>query len=185
MAVLKILKMGTPCLARKSEVVTIFADKTLEKNLSDMIETMRYYQGVGLAAPQIGLSQQIVVLEVARNERYPEADSIELDVLINPQITHYSEELETDWEGCLSLPAMRGNVTRSKSISYQAFNSKGELLTNTVSGFHARIIQHEVDHLNGILYPQRLDDLKDFGFEDSLPAFQRSPKADKQDKTLI
>lgn len=172
MAVLKIIKMGDPTLSVKSVPVTDFNDAQLIKHISDMIDTMRHYQGVGLAAPQTGLSQQIVVLEVAQNARYPQADSIELEVLINPQILDCSEQTEAGWEGCLSLPGLRGHVARSTSITYQAFNMAGESVTKTVSGFYARIIQHEIDHLNGILYPQRLDDLLEFGFEDSLPAFQ-------------
>ncbi len=173
MTVLKIVKMGDPALAVKSLPVTDFNDEALQTQIADMIDTMRHYQGVGLAAPQIGLSRQIVVLEVAQNARYPQADSIELDVLINPRIIDYSTQTEAGWEGCLSLPGLRGHVTRSGSISYQAFNRTGEPVTQTVYGFHARIIQHEVDHLNGILYPQRLANLQDFGFEDSLPAFSK------------
>lgn len=173
MAVLKIIKMGDPVLLHKSEPISDFKDDNLIKHISDMVDTMRHYQGVGLAAPQIGLSQQIMVLEVAQNARYPQADNIELKVLINPRIIHYSEQTEAGWEGCLSLPGMRAHVTRSTRITYQAQNHAGESLEETVCGFHARIIQHEVDHLNGILYPQRLDDLLEFGFEDSLPAFQQ------------
>ena len=171
MSVLKIVKMGDPTLAIKSASVTDFNDNELKNHVSNMIDTMRHYQGVGLAAPQIGLAKRIVVLEVAHNKRYPQAGTIELDILINPKILSLSEQTDSDWEGCLSLPGMRGLVTRSNSIDYEAYNMKGELLQMTVHGFHARIIQHEVDHLNGILYPQRLDDLQSFGFEDSLPAF--------------
>jgi len=173
MTVLKIVKMGDPALAVKSLPVTHFNDEQLQNQIADMIDTMRHYQGVGLAAPQIGLSQQIIVLEVAQNARYPQADAIDLDVLINPRIIDYSKQTEAGWEGCLSLPGLRGHVTRSNRITYQALNRIGEPVTQTVSGFHARIIQHEIDHLNGILYPQRLDDLLEFGFEDSLPAFSR------------
>ena len=176
MTVLKIVKMGDPVLSVKSVPVTVFNDEKLHQHIADMVDTMRHYQGVGLAAPQTGLSQQIVVLEVARNTRYPEAEAIALDILINPQITAYSEQTEAAWEGCLSLPGLRGRITRSTGISYQAFNAAGEPVTETVYGFHARIIQHEIDHLNGILYPQRLDNLLEFGFEDSLPAFQNLDK---------
>lgn len=172
MAILEILKMGDPKLLIKSLPVIDFAGEELRNRVSDMVDTMRFYQGVGLAAPQIGVSQQIIVLEVTHNKRYPQAESIELDVLINPKITQCSEQTEVGWEGCLSLPGLRGQVVRSNSISYEAFNLEGELLTKTVSEFHARIIQHEIDHLNGILYPNRLDDLSHFGFEDSLPDFQ-------------
>lgn len=171
MTIQKIKKMGDPTLAGKSMPVTTFNNDEIKKHITDLIDTMRHYQGVGLSAPQIGLLKQIIVIEVDQNTRYPQADSIALEVLINPTIIHYSEQVDVDWEGCLSLPGLRGRVKRSNSISYQAFNRVGETLTRTVSGFHARIIQHEIDHLNGILYPQRLDNLMDFGFEDSLPAF--------------
>jgi len=170
-AVLKIIKMGDPALSVKSVPITDLTDTVLTQYISDMIDTMRHFQGVGLAAPQTGLSQQIVVLEVAQNARYPQADNIELEVLINPRITDFSEQTEAAWEGCLSLPGLRGYVPRSHSITYQAINTAGESVTKTASGFHARIIQHEIDHLNGILYPQRLDDFHQFGFEDSLPTF--------------
>ena len=170
MSVLKIVKMGDPQLAAIAKPVMKLDDE-LHQQISDMIETMRFYKGVGLAAPQISLFRQIVVLEVAQNERYPQADSIELDVLINPRIIDYSAQKDMAWEGCLSLPGLRGHIARSSSITYEAMNRQGEFVNETVYGFHARIIQHEVDHLNGILYPQRLDNIHEFGFEDSLPAF--------------
>lgn len=176
MTVLKIVKMGDPVLSVKSLPVTDFNDKKLHQHISDMVDTMRHYQGVGLAAPQTGLSKQIVVLEVAQNTRYPHAEGIALNVLINPRIIDYSEPTEASWEGCLSLPGLRGRVTRSTDITYQALNTAGEPVIESVYGFHARIIQHEIDHLNGILYPQRLDNLQEFGFEDSLPAFQELTK---------
>lgn len=171
MSILKIVKMGDPLLAAIAKPVADLDDELLQQ-ISDMIATMRFYQGVGLAAPQVALLRQIVVLEVAQNERYPQADSIELDVLINPKILDYSEQKNRAWEGCLSIPGLRGQIERSSSISYQAMNRQGKLVTKTVHDFHARIIQHEVDHLNGILYPQRLDERHEFGFEDSLPAFK-------------
>ncbi|MCU7939241.1 MAG: peptide deformylase [gamma proteobacterium symbiont of Bathyaustriella thionipta] len=174
MSVINVAKMGDPCLAMKAKPVNDFKNDELQKNVSDMIDTMRYYQGVGLAAPQIHLSQQIIVLEVTDNARYPEAQPIALDILINPEILVFSQQQEADWEGCLSLPGMRGRVLRSESITYQAMNLAGESIKQTVNGFHARIIQHEIDHLNGILYPQRIEGLSDFGFEESLPAFQQT-----------
>ncbi len=171
MAVLEILKMGAPQLMLKARPVNDFYSGALHQTISDMIETMRYYQGVGLAAPQVGLLQQIIVLEVSQNKRYPQAANIKLDVLINPRIINSSEQEEFAWEGCLSLPNLRGRIARSTHITYQAFDAEGKLSKKSVSGFHARIIQHEIDHLNGILYPQRLDSLTDFGFEDSLLNF--------------
>lgn len=178
MTVINVIKMGEPCLASKAKPVIDFESDELQTNVANMIDTMRSYHGVGLAAPQIALSKQIIVLEVADNVRYPQAQAIELDILINPEILELSEQQEAGWEGCLSLPGMRGRVTRSVSITYQALNLAGEPVKKTVSGFHARIIQHEIDHLNGILYPQRLDNLSEFGFEDSLPSFQQNNVSD-------
>ncbi len=173
MTVRKIVKMGDPALTLKAAAVSDFSDEQLAVDIADMIDTMRHYQGVGLAAPQIGIAKQIVVLEVNHNQRYPDAEVIALEVLLNPQITDYSRQIEFAWEGCLSLPGLRGRVPRASEISLQAYNSAGELVTQQVSGFHARIIQHEVDHLQGILYHQRLENLQEFGFEDSLPSFQQ------------
>ena len=172
MAVQRVIKMGNPGLKLKAEPVTDFQSDELQTNIADMIDTMRHFQGVGLAAPQIGISKRIIVLEVANNTRYPNADSIALNILINPQITEASEQTEMGWEGCLSLPGLRGKISRASRINYQAVNEKGQRVQATVKGFHARIIQHEIDHLEGILYPQRLDDFNEFGFEDSLPDFQ-------------
>ncbi len=161
MSLLNVLKIGDPLaekqLAMTAKPVTDFKINTLKIIVADMIETMRHYQGVGLAAPQIGVSQHIIVLEVANNTRYPEADNIPLDILINPEILEFSEQYEADWEGCLSIPERREQITRPSSICYKAFNLAQEQVIKTVSGFHARIIQHEVDHLNGILYTQHLD----------------------------
>lgn len=142
------------------------------ENITDMIDTMRYYHGVGLAAPQIGIPKRILVLEVNNNVRYPLAGAIELDVLINPEITEFSKETDAGWEGCLSVPGLRGKINRASQITFEAYNDKGEFYSSSVEGFHARIIQHELDHLNGILFPQRLDDFQLFGFEDSLPDYQ-------------
>lgn len=182
MSVINVVKMGDPFLALTAKPVIDLQGEALATNIANMIDTMRHYQGVGLAAPQIGLSQQIIVLEVADNTRYPQAQAIELDVLINPEIVQLSEQNEAGWEGCLSLPGMRGRITRSVSLTYQALSLTGESVEKTVHGFHARIIQHEIDHLNGILYPQRLTDISDigleFGFEDSLPAFQQANHLD-------
>lgn len=173
MAVRKIIKMGDPALTHKAVEVMDFNEQQLANDITDMIDTMRHYHGVGLAAPQIGLSKQILVLEVKHNHRYPEAKPIELEVLLNPKIIEFSKATDIDWEACLSLPGLRGRVPRASHISYQAYNRAGELVTGQVRGFHARIIQHELDHLNGVLYHQRLANLHDFGFEDSLPDFQQ------------
>ena len=171
MAIRNVLKMGDPRLSLNAQPVTDFDSEELLLNITDLLDTMRQFQGVGLAAPQIGVSKQIIVLEVSNNPRYPHADTIALHILLNPQITDFSPQTESAWEGCLSLPGLRGKVQRAKSIHYQAVNEKGERIQATVHGFHARIIQHEIDHLNGILYPQRLNNLNEFGFEDSLPDY--------------
>jgi peptide deformylase len=163
--------MGDPGLRRVAEKVTCFDCDELYAEIDMMIECMHHYQGVGLAAPQIAINKQIIVLQVENNKRYPEADSIPLEVIINPDIIETSTDTELGWEGCLSVPGMRGKVKRAKEISFQCCTVKGDRITRTVSGFHARIIQHEVDHLNGILYPQRIENMADFGFEDSLPDF--------------
>ena len=156
MSVLDIVIKGDESLTQKAQAVTDFKLDKVQENVSDMIDTMRHYQGVGLAAPQIGLLQRIIVLEVANNKRYPQAENIELDILINPEILECSQQTEIGWEGCLSIPGFRGEVLRPVSITYQALNLTQELLIKTVYGFHARIIQHEIDHLNGILFTQRM-----------------------------
>lgn len=163
--------MGDPFLTLKAATVFDFDSVELQMHIDDMIDTMHHYRGVGLSAPQIGLSKRIIVLEVADNPRYPDAAAIALSILINPEIISFSLQTESGWEGCLSLPGLRGKVPRAESILYRAVNEKGEPVQAEVHGFHARIIQHEIDHLDGILYPQRLDDLRNFGFEDSLAEF--------------
>ncbi|WP_198264519.1 peptide deformylase [sulfur-oxidizing endosymbiont of Gigantopelta aegis] len=179
MSILEIVTMGDPRLALVASPVVDFQDETLALSIADMVDTMRHYQGVGLAAPQIGLSKQILVLEVDVNERYPQAESIALNVLINPTIIAASDEQESAWEGCLSLPGLRGKVARAAQITYRAQSPTGDFLEKTVTGFHARIIQHEIDHLKGVLYPQQLTDLHDFGFEDSLPGFNLENSLEK------
>jgi len=156
MSVLDIVKKGDNRLTQKAQPVIDFKQDNVQKTVQDMIDTMRYYQGVGLAAPQIGLSQRIIVLEVANNMRYPQAENIELDILINPEIVELSEQTEADWEACLSVPDFRAEVLRAHTITYQALNLAQQTVRKTVHGFYARIIQHEIDHLNGILFIQRL-----------------------------
>ncbi len=170
MTVMSIKKMGDPLLARQAKRVDLHSEQLIA-DVSNMIDTMRYYQGVGLAAPQIGLSKRIIIVEVDHNIRYPRASRIELNVLINPQIINFSAQKQSDWEGCLSLPELRGKVTRSCHITYRAKTLDGDTIVNSVNGFYARIIQHEIDHLDGVLYPQRMDDCSAFGYEDSLPAY--------------
>ena len=138
--------------------------------IEDMIETMNEADGAGLAAPQIGIMKRIVIFGVEHNPRYPDAESVPFTILINPLITPLNEEIEYGWEGCLSVPGMRGLVARHANIRYSGLNENGEQIDRTVSGFHARVVQHECDHLDGILYPLRITDMRNFGFEEELAA---------------
>lgn len=168
MTIRKVLKMGDPRLLRVAEPVTGFDTQALHKLVEDMLETMRSMDGAGLAAPQIGVNLRLVVFEVASNPRYPQAESVPLTVLVNPEIEILDARTERGWEGCLSVPGMRGLVPRYREIRYSGFTPSGERLQRQAADFHARVVQHECDHLDGILYPQRMDDLADFGFTDEL-----------------
>ena len=168
MAIRDVLKMGDPRLLEPARPVADFASLELAQLIVDMHDTMRALNGAGLAAPQIGVGLQVVIFEVDANPRYPEAESVPLTVLINPVLTPLSDELEEDWEGCLSVPGMRGRVPRHASLRYQGFDAAGQPVDRSVSGFHARVVQHEVDHLLGILYPMRIRDLRHFGFTETL-----------------
>ncbi len=161
MAVRPVLKMGHPLLRQVALPVARFGTE-LEALVADMDETMRAQSGAGIAAPQIGVSLRVVVFELRENPRYPHVSPVPYTVLINPELTPLGDEQEEGWEGCLSVPGMRGLVR------YRGFDLKGAPIDRTVEGFHARVVQHEVDHLDGILYPQRIRDLRDFGFEDVL-----------------
>ncbi len=160
--------MGDPRLLQSAEPVSNFGSRELRDLLDDMHDTMRAFNGAGLAAPQIGVGLRVVVFGVERNTRYPDAEAVPYTVLINPEITPLSEATEEAWEGCLSLPGMRGLVPRYTQLRYRGRDENGALIDRTVSGFHARVVQHECDHLDGILYPMRIRDLKDFGFSDVL-----------------
>ena len=168
MAVQEVIKMGHPLLLAPAKVVTDFNSPELQQLLINMKDTMADLNGAGLAAPQISVNLRVIIFGVAENSRYPDAEPVPETVLINPEITVLDSEKESDWEGCLSVPKMRGLVPRYKAIKYRGFNAKGELLEREAHGFHARVVQHELDHLDGILYPQRIVNLKDFGFEDAL-----------------
>jgi peptide deformylase len=168
MAVREIIKMGHPLLLEKAQPVNNFNSPALHKLIEDMIETMNDASGAGLAAPQIAEGVQLVIFGVDENERYEEAEPIPFTVLINPIITPLTNETYDDWEGCLSVPGMRGLVPRFKSINYKGFDQFGKPIDRDVDGFHARVVQHECDHLIGILYPFRIKDLRSFGFEDTL-----------------
>ena len=168
MAVRHVLKMGDPLLYRKAEPVKGFNTPELDALVADMFDTMAALNGAGLAAPQIGVSQRVVIFSVESNPRYPDVEPVPTTVLINPILTPIGDEMEEGWEGCLSVPGLRGLVTRHQSLRYTGFDQNGTPIDRTVSGFHARVVQHECDHLDGILYPMRLRDIRLLGFEDAL-----------------
>lgn len=168
--------MGDPVLRQVAAPVERF-DGELTALIADMDETMRSLSGAGLAAPQIGVSLRVVIFELKENPRYPNIAPIPFTVLVNPVLTPLGEEQDEGWEGCLSVPGMRGLVPRYRQLRYQGFDAQGTPIDRTVQGFHARVVQHEVDHLDGILYPQRIRDLRSFGFEDAL-AGQMTPMPD-------
>ncbi|MDY6979167.1 MAG: peptide deformylase [Pseudomonadota bacterium] len=168
MPVKEVLKMGHPLLRQVAEPLSEFNTPELEALITDMLDTMQALDGAGLAAPQIGVSQRVVIFEVAANPRYPDVESVPRTILINPVITPLDEEQETGWEGCLSVPGLRGLVPRYTRVRYSGVDEYGVAIEREVSGFHARVVQHEVDHLDGILYPQRMTDMQYFGFEEEL-----------------
>ena len=168
MAIREILRMGNPVLLKEAEKVIKFDTPEIHELIMDMIETMKDAQGAGLAAPQVGESIQLVIFGVDKNERYPDAEEVPFTVLINPVITPLNQEKEDDWEGCLSVPGMRGVVPRYKTINYKGFDQYGNEIDRDVEGFHARVVQHECDHLFGILYPSRIENMKLFGFHDEI-----------------
>jgi peptide deformylase len=163
-----VLKMGDPRLLAKAAPVTAFDTPELHALLVDMRETMAHLNGAGLAAPQIGVGLQVVIFGVHANPRYPQAEEVPDTVLINPVLEPIGTESVEDWEGCLSVPGMRGLVPRFKRLRYTGYDEKGSPIDRTVEDFHARVVQHEVDHLNGILYPTRIRDLTRFGFIEAL-----------------
>ncbi len=168
MAVRTILKMGDPRLLEVSREVEPIDPLSLAPLLNDMWDTMTAASGAGLAAPQIGVMRRVVIFGYEQNPRYPGAPPIPQTVLINPVITPLGDEREDGWEGCLSVPGMRGLVPRYTSIRYRGQDQYGETIEREVSGFHARVVQHECDHLDGVLYPQRIEDMRSFGFIDAL-----------------
>lgn len=164
MAVREVLRMGDARLLKPAEPVMTFDTRELHALVQDLTDTMRALNGVGLAAPQIGVGLQVVVFEVKDNPRYPQAEPIPLTVLVNPALTPLSEEMELGWEGCLSLPGLRGLVPRHRHLRLRGFDPSGQPIDSVVEGFHARVVQHETDHLRGILYPMRMRDMRWFGF---------------------
>lgn len=168
MAVRTILRMGDPRLLEQAAPVSDFSSPALRTLIADLQDTMRAAGGAGLAAPQIGVGLQVVIFGFQCSPRYPDAEPVPETILINPRITVLGEDIEDSWEGCLSVPGMRGVVPRFKHIRYSGFDGSGLAFKRTVSGFHARVVQHECDHLDGVLYPMRMRDFTRFGFTDVL-----------------
>ena len=158
--------------------MTQFATPALRELVHDMLETMRANDGAGLAAIQIGVLQRVVVFELTHNPRYPDAEPVPLTVLVNPEIEFLGDERELGWEGCLSVPGLRGLVPRYHRLRYRGFDELGQPIDRTVTDFHARVVQHECDHLDGILYPQRIEDMTAFGFQEELVASGSAPLAE-------
>ncbi len=168
MSIRPILKMGDPRLLRQAEPVTAFDSPELHALVADMFETMRAANGAGLAAPQIGVNLRMVIFGFGINMRYPDAPPVPETVLLNPVITPLSSEMEDGWEGCLSVPGLRGVVPRWQHVRYTGFDQFGARIEREAEGFHARVVQHECDHLDGILYPMRIKDFSRFGFTEIL-----------------
>lgn len=173
----EILRMGDPRLLRQAEPVRAFNTPLLHALVRDLCDTMAQAGGVGIAAPQIGVNLQVVIFGFERSERYPAAPPVPFTVLCNPVITPLSEDQESGWEGCLSVPGLRGQVPRYTRISYSGLDPAGQPIEREASGFHARVVQHECDHLNGRLYPTRMTDLTTLGYTDILFPGLDSPAA--------
>jgi peptide deformylase len=168
MAIKPVLKMGDPRLLEVAQKVKKFRTSELDALIQDMHETMEALNGAGLAAPQIGVGLQVVIFGVKCNPRYLDAEEVPYTVLVNPELTPLTTEIEQDWEGCLSVPGLRGMVPRFTKLRYRGRDQYGRPIDRRVEGFHARVVQHECDHLQGILYPMRITDFRTFGFTDVL-----------------
>ncbi len=168
MAIRPVLRMGDPLLLQKAAPVEAFDTPELHALIQDMEDTMAHMNGAGIAAPQIGVSLRVVIFGVGANPRYPDAEQVPYTILINPTLNPVGENIEDGWEGCLSVPGMRGIVPRYERLHYTGFDQYGKPIDRLVSGFHARVVQHECDHLDGILYPMRIKDLSNFGYTDVL-----------------
>ncbi len=160
--------MGHPLLVQRSQPVLEFQSEEMDNLIADMFDTMAALDGAGLAAPQIGVPRRVVIFGLQSNPRYPEVEPIPITVLVNPTLEFTSADMESGWEGCLSVPGMRGKVDRYRRIRYTGFDQYGQAIDREAEGFHARVVQHECDHLDGILYPMRISDMRDFGYEDVL-----------------
>jgi peptide deformylase len=161
-----VLRMGDPRLLQPSRPVDQFGTPELAALLRDLGDTMAAKEGAGLAAPQIGVPLQVVIFGVERSPRYPDAEPVPYTELVNPVLTPLSDEIDEDWEGCLSVPGLRGVVPRYRHLRYEGFDPRGRPIHREVTGFHARVVQHECDHLEGVLYPMRMRDLSRFGYTD-------------------
>lgn len=168
MAIREILKMGDPRLLRAAEPVTTFDTAKLHALIADMFDTMQAANGAGLAAPQIGVNLQLVIFGFSHNDRYPDAPAVPETVLLNPVLEPLSDEMEEGWEGCLSVPGLRGVVPRHARLRYRGVDPYGKPIDREVDGFHARVVQHECDHLIGVLYPMRVQDFRKFGYTEVL-----------------
>lgn len=171
----EVLRMGDPRLLEKARPVSHFGTPELRALVADLRDTMASLNGAGLAAPQIGVGLRVVIFGVKANPRYPKAGEVPDTVLVNPLVTPLASDLEEDWEGCLSVPGLRGWVPRYRHVRYEGFDADGARIERVVSGFHARVVQHECDHLDGILYPMRVRDFSKFGYIEALFPGQEPP----------
>ncbi len=170
MSILKIARLGHPILYQKASLIDNISESGIKKLIHDMSETMLDYKGIGLAAPQVHVSKQIIIFRIL-DDQEKENNEIKITALINPKITKFSEETDNQWEGCLSIPGMLGLVKRYSSISYEGFDMSGNKFQQKAEGLHARIVQHECDHLNGIVFTHRLVDKKAYGYEDEIEKY--------------
>lgn len=182
MTIKTVSRMGDEQLGTPSQPVTEFGTQSLYDLLEDMKDTMKEENGIGIAAPQIGVNLRMVIFGHEHTTRHPDEEPIPFTVLINPTWESLSDEMVEDWEGCLSVPGLRGMVPRYKKIKYSGYDIEGNFFSRKVKDYHARVVQHELDHIDGILYPQRIKDMKMFGFEDILLERMMREYQQKQDK---
>jgi len=178
MTIRSVLKIGNPQLLRIAEPVKTVDLDLKQTVIQDMLDTMQAEKGAGIAAPQIGVNLRIIIFGLEKNPRYPDAEPVPMTILINPEFTPLSIDTDTAWEGCLSVPGYRGLVPRYKHIRYSGLDENGKKLERDVRDFHARVVQHEVDHLNGLLYPHRIRDLSKFGLMDELESAGLIPRVE-------
>jgi len=180
MAIRPVVKIGSKTLLTASEPVDVINEDLKQTVIQDMLDTMKAEDGAGLAAPQIGVNLRVMVFGVEKNPRYPDAEEVPITILINPSFKPLSDEKEEGWEGCLSIPGYRGVVSRFKQIEYRGYTENGEEIVRQVSDFHARVFQHEFDHLDGILYVHRIEDMRYFGLTEELQNSGMIPKPDAE-----